>query len=220
MPICTQIKYARSMKNVSNSWKLSFLLLSIIFLVLTVVSNPPSPPAPPDHSSESLHDSGHSHDHSTPSNLDKAFGQAPDPGTIPVDPEREHRMAIFHYNEGNKSLSKGNWKEAVGNYKMALHHDKNLNEVYINMSNAYLKGQQYPEAKKTLDKLKTQAPENPHLYYNLACYYSLTRQEEASLKALQQSIRLGYKNLKDVHTDPDLANLRQIPEFQQWAETL
>ena len=125
-------------------------------------------------------------------------------------------MAIFHYNEGNKFLNRGNWKEAVSNYKMALHHDKTLEEVYINMSNAYLKGHQYGEAKKTLDLFKTQAPQNPHLYYNLACYYSLTQQEDASLKALQQSIRLGYKNIESAQTDPDLANLRQTAEFQKW----
>ena len=209
------------MKNVPNSWKVSFLLLSVIVLVLTVISDqypPTSKPVDlnPDHD--------HSHDPAELSDssksLDKAFGQAPDPGTVPVDPVREHRMAIFHYNEGNKFLNKGDWKEAVVNYKMALHHDKTLNEVYINMSSAYLKGQQYEEAKKTLDVLKTQAPENPHLHYNLACYYSLTHQEKASLKALQQSMRLGYKNRENARTDPDLANLRQTPEFKQWVKTL
>jgi predicted Zn-dependent protease len=130
------------------------------------------------------------------------------------------RRPIFHYNEGNKFLTKGDWKEAVGNYKMALHHDPDLNAVYINMSNAYLKGQQYEEAKKTLDTFKVKSPENPHLHYNLACYYSLTHQEAASLEALQKSIHLGYKNPDEAQSDPDLANLRQTTEFQQWVKTL
>ncbi len=213
------------MKPIPNSWKPYFLLLSVLFLVLTVVSDqydPSSKTRDPVSSHSQDHD--HSHDHAKsskpPKPLDEAFNQAPDPGAIPVDPVKEHRMAIFHYNEGNKLLRKGNWKDAVENYKMALHHDKGLNEVYINMSNAYLKGQQYPEAKKTLDLLKTQAPKNPHLYYNLACYFSLTHQEAASLESLQQSIRLGYKNRENAQTDPDLANLRQTSEFQQWVKTL
>ena len=221
VPIYFQIKYARDMKRVPNSWKVGFLLLSVIVLVLTVVSDQ-YPPTSKSMDHSPVHD--HSHDHDDPSkspdSLDKAFDQTPDPGTILVDPVREHRMAIFHYNEGNKFLSKGDWKEAVNNYKMALHHDKTLNEVYINMSSAYLKGQRYEEVKKTLETLKEQAPENPHLYYNLACYYSLTHQEKASLEALQQSMRLGYKNREGVHTDPDLANLRQTPEFEQWIKTL
>ena len=213
------------MKRISESWKPYYLILTVLLLVVTVVSDQYHPvPEAMNHDSDDSHNHGHSHDHASPSDspksLDKAFGQAPDPGTIPVDPAREHRMAIFHYNEGNKFLSKGDWKEAVVNYKMALHHDKALNEVYINMSNAYLKGKQYGEAKKTLETLKTQAPENPHLYYNLACYYSLTHQEATSFKALQQAIRLGYKNPKDAQSDPDLANLRQTPEFKKWVKTL
>jgi tetratricopeptide (TPR) repeat protein len=224
MPLHRQIKYARGMKRLPKSWKPYFLLLSVLLLVLTVVGDRNRHfHEPKGHDSNPSHNHGDSHDHAgslESDSLDKAFGKAPDPGTIPVDPVREHRMAIFHYNEGNKFLNKGNWKEAVQNYKMALHHDKALNEVYINMSNAYLKGQQYDDAKKTLDAFKVQAPENPHLYYNLACYYSLTHREAASLEALQQSIRLGYKNRDDAHTDPDLANLRQTPEFQQWVKTL
>ena len=203
------------MKHGLKSWQAYFLLLSIAFLGVTVVNDQyRPPPEPTDHGSDHSHEHDHSH------SLDKAFNKAPDPGAIPLDPVREHRMAIFHYNEGNKFLNRGNWKEAVENYKMALHHDKAFKEVYINMSNAYLKGQQYEEAKKTLDALKVQAPENPHLYYNLACYFSLVHQESASLDALQQSIRLGYKNREDAHTDPDLANLRQTPEFQRWVKML
>ena len=220
-----QIKYARRMKRVPDSWKPYFLVFSVLLLVLTVVGDRyRSPIEPADHKPDPSHDHGHSHDYdesSKPSKtLDEAFSQAPDPGSIPVDPVREHRMAIFHYNEGNKFLTKGDWKEAVGNYKMALHHDPDLNAVYINMSNAYLKGQQYEEAKKTLDTLQAKAPEDPHLYYNLACYYSLTHQETASLEALQQSIRLGYKNPDEAQSDPDLTNLRQTTEFQKWVKTL
>ena len=213
------------MKRVSESWKPYFLVFSVLLLVLTVVGDRyRSPLESANHDSESSHNHGHSHDHDespkSSKNLDEAFSQAPDPGAIPVDPVREHRMAIFHYNEGNTFLNKGDWKEAVVNYKMALRHDSALNAVYINMSNAYLKGQQYEEAKKTLDTLQVKTPKNPHLHYNLACYYSLTHQEAASLKALQQSIRLGYKNRDDVQSDPDLANLRQTSEFQQWVKTL
>ncbi|MDH5761995.1 MAG: tetratricopeptide repeat protein [Nitrospinota bacterium] len=207
------------MASIPPSWKIYIPLLSVLVLILTVMGDYYLPSPDP---AESPSDHTHSHDANSDTSdpLDKAFGRAPDPGAVPVDPEREHRMAVFHYNEGNKFLTKGDWKEAVQNYKMALHHDQSLSNAYINMSSAYLRGKQYEEAKKTLDTLKTRAPDHPHLYYNLACYYSLTRQEAASLKALQQSIRLGYLNPGELHTDPDLENLRQTPAFQQWAETL
>jgi len=210
------------MKRLPESWKSYFLLLSILVLVLTVVGDQYRPsPEPEVHASSS---DGHSHDHAgaagSPKSLDEAFSQTPDPGAVPVDPVKEHRMAKFHYNEGNRFLNQGNWETAVGNYKMALHHDPALNEAYINMSNAYLKGQQYEEAKKTLDALQLRDPDNPHLHYNLACYFSLTHREAASLDALQHSFRLGYPTRRNAQTDPDLANLRQTREFQQWVKTV
>lgn len=213
------MKYAEAMKNLPKSWKIFIPLLSLLLLILTlVVDRYRSLPEPVDHGLPHSHDPGESA--KSADHLDQAFNQAPDPGAIPHDPERERRMAIFHYNEGNTFLSKGNWQEAVHNYKMAVHHDPALSEVYVNMSSAYLQGQQYEEAKNTLDTLKEKTPDHPNLYYNLACYFSLTHQEAASLEALQKSIELGYKSRNDVHTDPDLENLRQTPEFKKWVKTL
>jgi len=206
------------MKPVPKSWKIYIPLLSLLLLILTVIGNHYRPVP---ESSDQKHPHSHDHDASeTTDRLNQAFSQAPDPGAVPPDPEREQRMAIFHYNEGNRFLSQSDWREAVRNYKMALHHDPALNEVYINMSTAYLQGQQYEEARQTLETFKARAPNHPHLYYNLACYYSLTHQEAASLEAIQQSMKLGYPQREDIHSDPDLENLRQTPEFKKWVNTL
>lgn len=219
MQFFRKIKYAGGMKPIPESWKTKIPLLAVLMVILTLVGDHFRPP--PDTADQApIHPHDHG-EHSEPGDaLDQAFNKAPDPGAVPVDPEREHRMGIFHYNEGNKFLRKGNWKEAVANYKMALHHDKTLSEVYINMSSAYLQGQQFTEAKQTLEALKTYAPDHPNLFYNLACYYSLTHREKDGLEALQKSIQLGYKNHGDVRTDPDLENLRQTPEFKEWAKSL
>jgi len=219
MPFSPQIKYAKGMKPMPESWKLALPLLSVLMVVLTLAGDrlrPLPDPADPDPGLAHPHD-----DHSPHGDaLDQAFSQAPDPGALPADPEKERRMGIFHYNEGNQVLRKGDWQEAVRNYKMALHHDQTLTAVYVNMSSAYLQGQQYEEALKTLEVLKTLTPDHPNLYYNLACYYSLTHQETESLAALKRSLKLGYSARGDVHTDPDLANLRQTEAFKQWVKTL
>ena len=219
MPFSRQIKYARGMKPMPESWKPALPLMSVLLVVLTLAGDRlRTLPDPADH------DPGLTHTHDAHSlhgdALDQAFSQAPDAGALPADPEKEHRMGIFHYNEGNRFLRKGDWTEAVRNYKMALHHDQTLTDVYVNMSSAYLQGQQYPEALKTLEILKTHAPDHPNLYYNLACYYSLTHQETESLAALKQSLKLGYSARNDAHTDPDLANLRETEKFKQWVKTL
>ena len=131
--------------------------------------------------------------------------------------DKEKRMGIFHYNEGNKNFKEGQYKEAIINYKKALHHNKSFKEATINLSTAYMKNSNFEEALKTLQKGMLLDPKNPHIHYNYACYYSLTGQPEASLKKLQTAIQFGFKNFKQIKSDPDLEKLRQSPEFKRWA---
>ena len=135
-------------------------------------------------------------------------------------PEAQRRMGVFHYNEGNKFLNKGNWEEAVTHYRMALHHNKNFEEAYVNLSTAYLSGKKFNESQKILSTLEEINPSNPSLHYNLACYHALTGQDGPALNALQRAVEFGFKNLESVETDPDLENLRSNPKFKQWWKTL
>ena len=128
--------------------------------------------------------------------------------------EKEKRMAIFHYNEGNKSFKEERLDEAIGNYKKALHHNKILKEAVINLSTAYIKNLNFDEALETLNMGIVLDSTNPHFYYNYACYYSLKGQPKASMEKLQKAIRLGFTNFKQIETDPDLEKLRQSPEFK------
>ena len=89
------------------------------------------------------------------------------------DPVAQKRMGIFHYNEGNKFLKQNDWKQAIRNYKMALHHNKEFTEAYINLSTAYLKDKQFDASLKTLNTLQKIDEKHPLLHYNLACYYAI-----------------------------------------------
>jgi tetratricopeptide (TPR) repeat protein len=133
--------------------------------------------------------------------------------------EKEKRMGIFHYNEGNKSFKEGRFDEAIGNYKKALHHNKTLKEAAINLSTAYMKNLNFDEALETLKVGMALDSTNPHIHYNYACYYSLIGQPKASMEKLQEAVRLGYTNFKQIETDPDLEKLRQSPEFKSGALT-
>lgn len=134
--------------------------------------------------------------------------------------EKEKRMGIFHYNEGNKSFKKGQYDEAIGNYKKALHHNKTFKEAAINLSTAYMRNSNFDEALEALKVGMALDAQNPHIHYNYACYYSLTDQPKASMEKLQEAVRLGFANLKQIETDPDLEKLRQSPEFKSGALTL
>jgi len=137
-----------------------------------------------------------------------------------LDPVKQRRMGIFHYNEGNKFLKEGKWELAVERYDKALAHDTEIHEAYVNMSSAQMQGQQFDQAQKTLDTLQAKAPKLPALHYNLACLYSLTHQEDQSLESLKKALALGYANHASIPTDPDLENLRKTAGFREWFNTL
>jgi tetratricopeptide (TPR) repeat protein len=50
-------------------------------------------------------------------------------------------------------------------------------------------------------------------YYNLACALSRQKNGEASLDAVQKAIAAGFDDKKALQTDPDLATVRQNPQF-------
>ena len=134
--------------------------------------------------------------------------------------EKEKRMGIFHYNEGNKNFKAGQFDEAIINYKKAFHHNKNFKEATINLSTAYMKNSDFDAALKTLQKGMMLDPKNPHIHYNYACYYSLMGQPGTSLEKLKEAIEFGFGQFKQIETDPDLENLRQSVEYKTWAQTL
>ena len=136
------------------------------------------------------------------------------------DPENIRRMAIFHFNEGNKLLQQKKWEDAAKNYHKALNHNRELQEAYINLSSAYLGAKKYGEAFDTLESLEKINPLAPLLHFNLACYYSLTENSPASLRALEKAVELGYKEFQEIQTDPDLENLRTTAPFKAWFQSL
>ena len=129
------------------------------------------------------------------------------------DPQSQKRMGIYHYNEGNNLLKQSNFEEAISNYKMALHHNKDFEESYINISTAYLSTKQFDLALKYLNILKSINPSHPLLHYNLACYYSLLEKTDMGMEALKEAIQNGFNDQKMLKNDPDIKNLRQNHQF-------
>ena len=132
--------------------------------------------------------------------------------------ERERRMAIFHYNEGNKFYKEKNYTEAVILYTKALHHNKKFKEALINLSTAYMRTMVFEKALKTLQAGQSQFPQEPLFDYNYACYHSLRKDLVSGLFALKQAVKKGFKQFKRVENDPDLINLRQLEEYKKWME--
>ncbi len=72
-----------------------------------------------------------------------------------------------------------------------------------------------------IDLLLTQLRgEDPIVWYNLGCSYSLMNRVEDACEAISRSIALGYHDLKHLRTDPDLSNLHRSPSYRRLLELL
>jgi tetratricopeptide (TPR) repeat protein len=134
--------------------------------------------------------------------------------------ERVRRMAIFHYNEGNKFYKKEEYGEALIRYERALRHNEKFKEALINLSTAYMKTKVFDKALETLQAGQIQFPQEPLFDYNFACYYSLKENPGPGLLALQQALKKGFKQFEQIESDTDLSNLRQSDEYKTWQEKL
>ncbi len=56
-------------------------------------------------------------------------------------------------------------------------------------------------------KLTKLRPEDPLVFYNLACSYALLNQTRTALSSLSKAIDLGYNDFQHLREDPDLENL-------------
>lgn len=134
--------------------------------------------------------------------------------------ERERRMAIFHYNEGNKFYKDAKYGEAVIRYEKALHHNKKFKEALINLSTAYMKTKVYDKALETLQAGQSQFPHEPLFDYNFACYYSLRDNPGPGISSLKKAVEKGFKQFAQIESDSDLKNLRKSDEYKNWKKSL
>ncbi len=66
------------------------------------------------------------------------------------------------------------------------------------------------------EKLSRLKPEDPLVFYNLACSYSLVGDLGRSFSAIRRAIELGYDDFGYLEIDGDLSNLRRDARFQEY----
>ena len=83
------------------------------------------------------------------------------------------------------------------------------------LSDAYTKKGFFEKGLLIDKKLASLKPDDPIIFYNLACDYSLLSQLENSLSCLTQALSLGYDDFEHLEKDPDLENLRREPYYKE-----
>lgn len=58
-------------------------------------------------------------------------------------------------------------------------------------------------------------PTNATAHYNLACSLALVKRTADALRSLRRAVSLGYDDYEFMSEDPDLAGLREHPEFRR-----
>jgi hypothetical protein len=68
-------------------------------------------------------------------------------------------------------------------------------------------------ARKALLTLKTRYPKDTELLYNLACVYARLNDGNAAIETLREAIEHGWWDMNHARQDPDLAGIRDRPDF-------
>jgi tetratricopeptide (TPR) repeat protein len=89
-------------------------------------------------------------------------------------------------------------------------------EVLKLLGDGYTRRGRIAEGLEVDERLVQLCPDDPYVYYNLACSCSLLEKYEEAIAALDQAVRLGYDDFKWLAKDPDMANLRKHPLFKSF----
>ena len=78
----------------------------------------------------------------------------------------------------------------------------------------YTQRDKYDRSLRVDEQLSRLEPQNPLVFYNLACSYSLNSEFDLAAAALETALSLGYRDFKWLAKDPDLRQLRKHPSFR------
>jgi serine/threonine protein kinase/Flp pilus assembly protein TadD len=79
----------------------------------------------------------------------------------------------------------------------------------------YAKVARRTDAVRELEKAVTMRFNDPNVLYNAACVYGIMGMKKETLEMLKKAKAAGYANMDWANRDPDLACVRDEPEFQQ-----
>lgn len=96
-----------------------------------------------------------------------------------------------------------------------LERDPSYTDAIFLLGELYTKVKKFQKALQLDLKLIELKPDDPYVYYNLACDYSLLNKKTLGLKALERAFILGYNDIDYLFKDPDLKNLRQSKKFER-----
>ena len=101
----------------------------------------------------------------------------------------------------------------IGFLEGVVQRDRNYVEALQLLGDNYTKRGRFSEGLAVDRRLARLCPQDPLVFYNLACSYSLTGEYRKSANSLRKALAHGYRDFKWLRQDPDLDPLRKQPIF-------
>ena len=92
-------------------------------------------------------------------------------------------------------------------YEKILQDTPNFIEALSAIGDLYTRAGYWQKGLEADVRLSGLRPEDPIVFYNLACSYALLNQTRAALNALSRAVELGYDDFQYLLADDDLENL-------------
>ena len=94
-----------------------------------------------------------------------------------------------------------------------IRRDPNYVDALQILGDHYTQRGRITEGLKVDERLARLQPQNPMVFYNLACSYSLADEFDRAAAALEKALQLGYRDFAWLAKDPDLKKLRAHTAF-------
>jgi len=114
-----------------------------------------------------------------------------------------------------KSPNKENLLFEIEFFEGVARRDPDFVEALQILGDAYTKTGQWEKGLEIDQRLAKLCANNPLVFYNLACSYSLLKHVDEAFAALDQAVKLGYSDARWLTKDPDLDNIRHDSRFEK-----
>jgi protein O-GlcNAc transferase len=137
--------------------------------------------------------------------------------TVSEDPPARKLMKMIESDPRNQDLyvklaklqlHAGDAQASIDNFRKAISLKRDSVEARYGLIMALSRKQDYDQALKVMQEIRSLQPDKPETYYNLACIYAKKNDTGESVKSLKKAIDMGFNNWDLIKKDPDLENAR------------
>jgi tetratricopeptide (TPR) repeat protein len=123
-------------------------------------------------------------------------------------------MSTQPRNESHHSERQDNLDFEINFFEAILADSPEFLDALIPLAEAYTQRGLFEKGLATDLKIAQLRPNDPIVYYNLACSYALLDKGKEAFECLERALTLGFRDWKLIKRDRDLKNLRKDVRLQ------